>query len=48
MHVLYLGKHLRALLYQNDMSMELVNLAVEREHIQEHNSSLFKHSRIYG
>ena len=30
-----LGKKLRSLLYQNDMSMELVNLACERESIQE-------------
>ena len=30
-----LGKQLRALLYQNDMSMELVNMAIERESTQE-------------
>ena len=29
------GKKLRALLYENDMSMEQVNLQIEREHIQE-------------
>lgn len=29
------GKQLRTMLYQNNMSMEEVNLAIEREHIQE-------------
>ena len=30
-----LGKKLRELLYANDMSMEQVNLAIERENVQE-------------
>ena len=30
-----LGKKLRALLYENNMSMEEVNLQIERETIQE-------------
>ena len=42
-----LGKQLRTLLYQNDMSMEMVNVAIERENTQEPYDGTCMHAYVH-